>query len=58
MKVIVYHHTSLPFNIQELEKYVKNVWKDISPEYYKNLIKSMPQRIDAVIVANGNSINY
>jgi transposase len=58
MKVMVHRRTPPPSNIQELEKYVKNAWKDLPPEYYKKLIKSMPRRIEAVIAANGNSINY
>ncbi|GBB87778.1 hypothetical protein RclHR1_14280009 [Rhizophagus clarus] len=45
-------------NIQMLEKYVKGAWDDIPPEYFKKLIDSMPQRIEAVIAANGHSINY
>ena len=56
--MIVQCHTSLPSNIQEFEKYVKNAWKDVPSEYYKKLIDSMPQRIQAVIVANSNRIKY
>ncbi len=39
--MIVQCHTSLPSNIRELEKYVKDAWKDVPLEYYKKLINSM-----------------
>ncbi len=58
MKAMIYHHILLPFNIKVLKKYIKDAWKDILLEYYKNLIKSMLWRIEAVIAANGNRINY
>jgi len=57
-KTMVRRRTPPPSNIRELEKYVKGAWKDIPPEYYKKLIDSMPQRIKAVIAANGNRIKY
>ena len=58
MKVMVYHYILSPSNIQEFEKYIKNAQKDILLEYYKNLIKSMPQRIDMIIATNENNISY
>jgi len=58
MKVMVHRRIPPPSNIQVLENYVKNAWKDVLPEYYKNLIKSMPRRVETVIAANGNSIGY
>ncbi len=58
MKTMVRRRTPPPSNIRELKKYVKDVWKDIPPEYYKKLIDSMPRRIKAVIAVNGNRIKY
>ena len=58
MKVMVCRHSPPPSSISELIKYVKGAWNDIPPEYYRKLIDSIPQRIDAVISANGNRINY
>ncbi|GET53494.1 transposable element Tcb1 transposase isoform X2 [Rhizophagus irregularis DAOM 181602=DAOM 197198] len=58
MKAMVRHRDPPPSNIQMLEKYVKDAWDDIPPEYFKKLIDSMPRRIEAVIVANGYNINY
>ncbi|GBC37710.2 IS630 family transposase [Rhizophagus irregularis DAOM 181602=DAOM 197198] len=47
-----------PAYISVLMEYVTDAWNDIPPEYYRKLIKSMPRRVDAVISANGNRINY
>ncbi|CAB5111349.1 unnamed protein product [Rhizophagus irregularis] len=58
LKMMVHCRTPPPSSIKVLEKYVKESWKDIPLEYYKKLIDSMPQRIAAVIAANGNRINY
>ncbi|EXX58583.1 mitotic spindle assembly checkpoint protein MAD2B isoform X1 [Rhizophagus irregularis DAOM 181602=DAOM 197198] len=58
MKAMVCHHDLPPSNIQMLEKYVKDAWDDIPPEYFKKLIDSMPCRIEAVIAANKYNINY
>ena len=58
MKMIVCYH-SLPLSsITVLTNYVKNVQDNISPEYYKKLIDSMPRRVEAIIATNGNRINY
>ncbi len=45
MKMMVRCHTPPLSNIWELEKYIKDAWKDVPLEYYKKLIDSMPQRI-------------
>jgi hypothetical protein len=58
MKMMVRRRTPPPPNVKVLEKYVKDAWNDLPPEYYKKLINSMPRRIEAVIEANGNRIGY
>ena len=58
MKMMVRRCTPPPPNLEVLEKYVKDAWEDIPPEYYKKLVESMPRRIEAVIDTNGNSISY
>ena len=58
MKMMVRRRTPPPSNINVLTEYVKGAWDDIPPKYYKKLIDSMPRRIEAVISANGNRINY
>jgi len=56
--MMVRRRTPPPSNINVLTEYVKGAWDDIPPKYYKKLIDSMPRRIEAVISANGNRINY
>ena len=56
--MMVWQYTPSPPNIKVLEKYVKDAWNDLPPEYYKKLINSMSWRIEAVIKANGNRIGY
>jgi hypothetical protein len=58
MKMMVRRRTPPPSNIKVLERYVKDAWDDIPPEYYKKLIDGMPRRIEAVIAANGNRTSY
>ncbi|CAG8451693.1 124_t:CDS:2 [Ambispora gerdemannii] len=47
-----------PSNIAQLERWVKEEWDVILVNYYRNLIKSMPQRVQAVIAANGSQTKY
>jgi DDE superfamily endonuclease len=47
-----------PSNIAELDRYVKKAWQDIPIHTIENLVDSMPQRIQAVIDANGGPIKY
>ena len=58
MKMMIRRRTPPLSNIKVLGKYVKDAWNDIPPEYFKKLIDSIPQRIEAVISANGNRIHY
>ena len=47
-----------PSNIHELEEMVIEEWAAIPKESYRNLIKSMPLRIQAVISAEGGHTKY
>ena len=47
-----------PKNEQELMNFLQTEWNLIPQEYYRNLIKSMNNRIEAVIAANGNVTPY
>jgi len=47
-----------PSNIHELEEMVTEEWAAIPKESYRNLIKSMPRRIQAVISAEGGHTKY
>ena len=44
-----------PSNLQQLNVYVQEAWKEIPPEIYCNLIESMPRRCKAVIEAQLNT---
>ena len=58
MKAMVRRRTPPPSNLSELKLYVKQAWKELPPEYCKKLIDSMPQRIEAIIAANGGPTKY
>ncbi|CAB4487994.1 unnamed protein product [Rhizophagus irregularis] len=58
MKMMIRRRSPPLSSISVLMEYVTDAWNDIPPEYYRKLIKSMPRRVDAVISANGNRINY
>lgn len=47
-----------PSNIRELEQAVVEVWAAIPKALYRNLIRSMPRRMQAVISANGGHTSY
>ena len=47
-----------PSNIRELEIAVKEAWNAISPKVYRDLVRSMPYRIQAVIAAKGGHTKY
>jgi transposase len=47
-----------PSNLSELDRYVKKAWKEIPKHTIENLVDSMPQRIQAVIAANGGLTKY
>ena len=47
-----------PSNIAELDRCVKKAWQEIPIHTIENLVDSMPQRIQAVIDANGGPIKY
>ena len=48
-----------PTNAKMLEQAIKEVWvRDISPAYCRNLVESMPRRLEAVIRAKGGPTKY
>ena len=58
MKRMVRRRSPPPSSISVLMKYIEDAWDDLPPEYYRKLINSMPKRVNAVISANGNRIDY
>ncbi|CAB5357212.1 unnamed protein product [Rhizophagus irregularis] len=49
---------SQPSSVSQLEQWVKEEWDAVPADYYRNLIKSMPRRIQAVIAAKGGPTKY
>lgn len=48
-----------PGSAMELEKAIKEVWvRDLSAEYCRSLVESMPRRLEAVIKARGGPTKY
>lgn len=47
-----------PRNAVELQKCVENIWNNLSEEYITNLLKSMPNRVLAVIAKKGEATKY
>ncbi len=42
-----------PTNLQQLREAIMSIWTKISEECFQHLVESMPQRIKAVLKANG-----
>ncbi len=47
-----------PTNLQQLRDAIMSIWTKISEECFQNLVKSMPQRIKAVLKAKGGPNRY
>jgi transposase len=47
-----------PSSVVQLEEYIREEWDAVPVNYYRDLIKSMPRRIQAVIAANGGQTKY
>ena len=58
VEVEIRKHNPQPSSIRELEKVVKKVWKAIPQKVYHNLVRSMPNRIQAVIDAKEEHTKY
>ncbi len=49
---------SQPSSVRQLEQWIKEEWDAVPVEYYRNLIKSMPCQVQAVLAANGGPTKY
>ena len=58
MKMIMRKRDKKPANLDELEKMVKAAWKSLPPELLRKVVESMPDRIEAVILAKGGPTKY
>lgn len=45
-------------NISALKTVVMEEWETIEPSFCKNLVESMPRRLEATVKNNGNSTKY
>jgi len=58
IEVKIRQRDSQPSSVTQLEQWVKEEWDAVPVNYYRNLIKSMPHRVQAVIAANGGPTKY
>ena len=58
VEVEIRKHNPQPSSVGELEKVVKDIWEAIPKKVYRDLVRSMPNRIQAVIAANGGHTKY
>jgi transposase len=47
-----------PKSIPEMKEAIQQAWDNIPAQTLRNLLRSMPSRMEAVIKANGGPINY
>jgi hypothetical protein len=47
-----------PKSIPEMKEAIHQAWDNIPAQTLRNLLRSMPSRMEAVIKANGGPINY
>jgi len=45
-------------SVEELEEQVLKAWRSVKPETVRNLIESMPRRVQAVVQAKGGHAKY
>ncbi|CAB5385256.1 unnamed protein product [Rhizophagus irregularis] len=58
IEVKIHQRDSQPSSVSQLEQWVKEEWDAVPADYYRNLIKSMPRRIQAVIAVKGGPTKY
>lgn len=58
IEVKIRQRDSQPSSVRQLEQWVKEEWDAVPVEYCRNLIKSMPRRVQAVLAANGGPTKY
>ncbi|CAB5330701.1 unnamed protein product [Rhizophagus irregularis] len=58
IEVKIRQRDSQPSSVSQLKQWVKKEWDAVPADYYRNLIKSMPRRIQAVIAAKGGPTKY
>jgi hypothetical protein len=51
-------HHPLPSSLKDLEKILLNEWMKIDVSVIRNLIMSIPKRIQAVLISKGDPMRY
>jgi transposase len=47
-----------PATLDQLERYIREEWAKLTPDFAARLVQSMPRRMEALIAAAGDSIDY
>ena len=47
-----------PSNLDDLLQFIKEEWEQIPEDYLRNIVESMPKRMQEVIKNKGGSISY
>jgi len=47
-----------PATLDQLERYIREEWAKFTPDFAARLVQSMPRRMEALIAAAGDSIDY
>lgn len=58
MTKYIYKHDFRPQNAEELQHKVIEAWQEITPQYTRELVLSMPRRLQTVIDRNGAMTKY
>lgn len=54
----MYENDFRPQNVEELQQKIVETWQEITPEYTRELVSSMPRRLQNVIDSNGAMTKY
>lgn len=49
----MYKHDFRPQNVEQLQQKIVEAWHEITPENTRNLVSSMPRRLQRLIDSNG-----
>jgi hypothetical protein len=53
MSKFMYKHDFRPQNVEQLQQKIVEAWHEITPENTRNLVSSMPRRLQRLIDSNG-----
>jgi transposase len=58
MTLIMYKNEFRPNTVEQLQQKIVDTWHEISPEYTRELVSSMPRRLQMVIDNNSAMTKY